>query len=146
VGLGLILAVSAGAWDGLRLAADGVKTTARVVQVQPYSAGKSNYDMYEFRFALRDGTPHEVWMSGKIGSPQSWKIGQSVPITYLPSDPNTVQDAVNPRAWWIAPAVGGPLGLLALLLGWGYWLYAVPRETDTPDWEEDYLSDPMSMP
>jgi hypothetical protein len=83
VGLGLILAVSAGAWDGLQLAANGVKTTARVVHVQPYGAGKSNYDMYEFRFALRDGTPHEVWMSGKIGRRTPGALGPPARVGVL---------------------------------------------------------------
>jgi hypothetical protein len=108
----------------LELRAHGVTATATVVAIS--KDGKTTN--YELEFPLSSGQDYTAWTSNVDSGEQ---VGGTLPVSYLPNDPSTVQDTRVLARWWVWPVLMPPFALFFGWLGWRFWSVAPEQFTTT---------------
>lgn len=114
LGLGTLIWSIVSTVTSLELRAHGVTTVASVVAIS--RSGKITD--YELEFTLSNSQYFAAWTSDVRSGEQ---VGDSVPVSYLPNDPSTVQDTSVLARWWVMPAMMPPFALFFVWVGWRFW-------------------------
>jgi hypothetical protein len=100
-----------------KLAREGVAADGVVVRVEESRSGADGNELTSylpvFEFKSADGVMHSVKSRRGSNSSKAFKVGQPIPVLYLPTQPEKAQ--INKAGlMWVGPAVFCVLGVVLL--------------------------------